>query len=67
MTTGVSGWLMTSEGFSSAEWLEELREGLASLTLALVGVHILGVLAMSAFHSESFVRAMITSGRRRHP
>lgn len=67
MTTGVSGWLMTSEGFSSAEWLEELHEGLASLTLALVGVHILGVLAMSAVHSESLVRAIITGHKRRHP
>ncbi|HZT46645.1 MAG TPA: cytochrome b/b6 domain-containing protein [Hyphomicrobiaceae bacterium] len=65
LATGTSGWLMTTEAFRTAEWLEDLHEGLAALTLALVGVHVLGVLAMSALHGENLVTAMITGRKRR--
>jgi cytochrome b len=64
LATGASGWLMTTEAFRAVEWLEELHEGLASLTLALVGVHVVGVLAMSALNGENLVVAMI-GGRKR--
>jgi cytochrome b len=64
LTTGASGWLMTTGAFRAAGWLEELHEGLASLTLALVGAHVVGVLAMSILHGENLVAAMI-SGRKR--
>jgi cytochrome b len=63
LATGASGWLMTT-GSYRAEWLEELHEALASLTLALVGLHVLAVLVMSALHGENLVQAMIT-GRKR--
>jgi cytochrome b len=64
LATGASGWLMTTASFRHAEWLEEAHEALASLTLALVGLHVLAVLVMSAMHGENLVRAMIT-GRKR--
>ena len=60
IATGATGWLMTTGTFRSAEWLEELHEALASLTLVLVGLHVLAVLIMSAVHGENLVRAMIT-------
>ena len=64
IATGTSGWLMTTDAFRAIEWIEDLHEALASLTLALVGVHVLSVLAMSLLHGEHLVRAMIT-GRKR--
>jgi cytochrome b len=65
LATGASGWLMTTASFRDAEWLEEAHEALASLTLALVGLHVLAVLVMSAMHGENLVRAMITGRKRR--
>lgn len=64
VATGTSGWMMTLDGYQSAEWLEELHEGLASATLVLVGLHVLAVAIMSAVHGENLVRAMIT-GRKK--
>lgn len=64
IATGASGWLMTTQAFGSAEWFEELHEALASLTLGLVGVHVLAVLIMSVVHGENLIRAMFT-GRKR--
>jgi cytochrome b len=39
---------------------EELHEGLASLSLVLIVVHILGVIAASLLHNENLVQAMLT-------
>lgn len=64
IATGASGWMTTLETYRTAEWLEELHEGLASATLALVGVHVLAVAIMSWVHGENLVRAML-SGRKK--
>jgi cytochrome b len=64
VATGASGWMMKMSAYRSAEWLEELHESLASITLALVGIHVLAVAFISAVHGENLVRAMIT-GRKR--
>ncbi|WP_051335810.1 cytochrome b/b6 domain-containing protein [Methylocapsa acidiphila] len=42
----------------------EIHEVLANVTLALIGLHVLGVIAASVIHRESLVAAMIT-GRKR--
>lgn len=64
IATDTSGWMMTLNAYRSAEWLEELHEGLASVTLGLVSLHVLAVAVMSLVHGENLVRAMITGCKR---
>lgn len=64
---GLTG-LVTAAGWATyndlgGEWLEELHEGAANVMLAVVGVHIAGVLIGSWMHGDNLVGAML-SGRK---
>jgi cytochrome b len=59
-----TGVAMTTDAFWGSETLEEVHEVLANITVAMIGLHILGVIVASWEHGENLVRAMMT-GRKR--
>ncbi len=66
MLVGISatGFMMTTDAFWGAQWVEDLHEALVYVTLGLVGLHVAGVILTSIEHGENLVKAMIT-GRKR--
>lgn len=55
---GASGYATYND--VGGHWLEELHEGVANALLAVVIVHIAGVLVSSLIHRENLVRSMLT-------
>jgi cytochrome b len=64
LLVGLTGWLNTTDWFFGSDFMEETHGILASLMLALVGLHILGVCHASWRHRENLVLSMVT-GRKR--
>ena len=58
VATGASGWAAYND--IGGEVFEDLHEGLANTMLAVIGVHIAGVLVSSLLHRENLVSAMLT-------
>lgn len=65
IASGVSGWMTYNE--IGGEWLEEGHELLSNLMLAVVGVHIVGVIISSLIHRENLARAMVTGYKEGEP
>ena len=59
-----SGWATFNQ--LGSDWLEELHEAAANIMLAVVGVHVAGVVVSSWLHRENLVGAMV-SGRKPGP
>lgn len=66
MLTGISatGFMMTTDAFWGAEWVEDLHEALVHVTVGFIALHVGGVIVSSWAHRENLVKAMIT-GRKR--
>ena len=62
LATGLSGLATYAE--IGGKWVEEVHEGLANAMLAVVVVHVAGVVVGSLAHRENLAKAMIT-GRKR--
>lgn len=58
--TALSGWMMTTDAFWGVEWVGKLHDLVAHGLLALIGVHIGGVILASLRHRENLVVAMLT-------
>ena len=50
--TCVTGFMMTTDAFWGAKWVEGAHEVMANLTVALIVFHVLGVLVTSFEHGE---------------
>jgi cytochrome b len=66
MLIGISatGFMMTTDAFWGAQWVEDLHEWLVYVMLGLIALHVAGVVFTSIEHGENLVKAMIT-GRKR--
>lgn len=65
LAIGASGWALYSD--IGGEWIEDLHEGAANLMLAVVGVHVAGVLISSGLHRENLVASMINGRKAGRP
>ena len=61
---GSTGFMMTTDAFWGAEWVEDLHVALVNSTLGLIALHVAGVLVSSYEHSENLIKAMITGHKR---
>lgn len=65
IASGVTGWMTYNEW--GGEWMEEGHELFSNLMLAMVGIHIAGVIVGSIAHRENLVRAMVTGYKQGEP
>ena len=61
----VAGWATYND--VGGGWLEELHEGAANVMLAIVGVHVAGVLLGSWLHHDNLIGAMMTGRKWARP
>jgi len=60
---GLTGWLYTTDRFWGMAWLDQLHQALAWALLALVALHLAGVLFTSLRHRENLVAAMFSGDK----
>lgn len=64
LTTGITGWLSTTDAYWGVRWVEIVHELSADGCIVLVCIHVLGVIYASYKHKENLVRSMITGLKR---
>ncbi len=62
--TCASGWLYTTDRFWGVAWVENLHAGLTWVTIAMISLHIVGVVVSSAHDHENLVTSMIHGYKR---
>lgn len=65
LAVSLTGIMMTMDRFWGQKWVEVVHKGSAYATLALVALHILGVIFASIEHRENLVMSMLTGRKRR--
>ena len=61
-----TGWLYTTDAYWGVEWAEKLHEALSDALVALVMLHVAGVVVTSLRQRENLAAAML-HGRKRPP
>jgi len=57
---GISGYMMGMDAFFGSNWVEHLHKSLVTGLLALVGLHVGGVVLSSLRHRENLVASMVS-------
>jgi len=65
LLAGASGYAVYES--MGGHWIEEVHETSANLLLAVVAVHLAGVVVSSLLHRENLVRSMLTGYKDAHP
>jgi len=66
-TEGGGPWSNSFIAGFNGDWLEEIHEFFANLSVFLISLHVLGVLISSLKHSENLVRSMLSGTKNRRP
>lgn len=64
VVVATTGWMMGTDAYFGEEWVEELHHLLANGLMAMIALHVAGVVWESVRHGENLVLAMI-SGRKK--
>jgi cytochrome b len=59
LSTGLTGWLYTTDRFWGLAWLEELHGFLGHALLPLLFLHIAGAIFTSRRHHENLIGSML--------
>lgn len=66
LVIGVTGWMMNTDQFWGEDWVEELHETAAEITMILVVIHVSAVVLMTKITHIPLLRTMLT-GKRPNP
>jgi cytochrome b len=65
LVTGITGYALSND--AGGDWIESLHEGAANTMLAVVLVHVIGVIVSCVLHRENLAGAMVTGYKNGKP